>query len=195
MCTEKEHLKYAVLGVELFQEKGQDFSEEISALFVKTCIALEDPMAAVKLFLKLNRRIAAWQSASSVKRLVESAYATAGAGASGESDADAVPLTTSMVNMLGVLQYKGVVIVPETLQTVAADAAEADDPVLNKRITAVIRKAYAAAGQAEAGEELLKQHPVLLSNQATVTKGMIDSKTGRKGGASDGNKEAAAEDA
>lgn len=170
MCEEKEHLKYAILGVELYQSKGQDFTEEISSLFVKTCIKHGDPMAAVKIFLKLNRRIAAWQSATSVKRLVEAAYATAAASS--------LPApTTEAVNLLGVLQYKGVHVLPETVTLVAGDAAKTNDPVLNKRMVAIIRQCYTEAGKTEDGEALMQQLPVLLSNQAATTKGMIDSKT------------------
>jgi hypothetical protein len=166
LCTEPEHLKYALLGVEAFQKKGQDFSEEISGLFVNTCLKLNDPMVAVDLFLKVNRRIAAWQTASSVQRLVASAATL--------ESVPAAERTTKLVNMLGMLNYKGVHLLPASVETVAALAHAKNDPVLNKRMAQVIERALVAAGAPE-GQALLEKFPLLLSNQATKTQGLIDS--------------------
>lgn len=166
LCTEPEHLKYALLGVETFQKRGLDFSEEISGLFVKTCIKYKNPMMAVNLFLKMNRRIAAWQTPSSVHRLVESVLAEAGD--------DAGKHTTSLVNMMGMLHYKGVRLFPATLEAVAALAHAKNDAVLNKRMALVIQLALVETGAPE-GQQMLEKFPLLLSNQASSTKGLIDS--------------------
>jgi len=165
MCTEPDHLKYALLGVEAFQQKGQDFSEEISGLFVKTCIKYNSPLTAVELFLKVNRRISAWQTPSSVHRLIESVQTQA---------VNKTEHTTSLVNMLGVLHYKGVRLFPSTIEVVAELAHTKNDSVLNKRMAHVIQLALVEQGAAE-GQQLLEKFPLLLSNQAKNTQGLIDS--------------------
>lgn len=72
LCQTPEHVKYAVYGVEYFQSKGMDFSQEINSLFVKTCVRCDDPMAAAKVFLVPRNRIGAWSTVTSIHRLVES---------------------------------------------------------------------------------------------------------------------------
>lgn len=164
LCRSPEHIKYAVLGVEMFQKKGQDFSEETSGLFVKTCIKLNSPMTAVDLFLKVNRRIAAWQSPSSVDRLVDSVLT---------ETPDAGKHTTALVNMLGVLQYKGVTLSTDVVKKVAALANEKNDSVLNKRMVQVV-KGLRHRDSSEL-DEILQQNPQMVANQAEKTGGLVDS--------------------
>ena len=158
LCEKPEQLKYVLLGVELFQKKGQDFTEEISSLFVKTCIKHNEPLMAVDLFLKLNRRLAAWQTSSSIHRLIESVRS--------KSSSEYV---TQSVNLLGVLSYKGVRLAEPTIRLVTEDASIRNDPILNTRLERIIRK------HVQNPSELLDKYPVILSNQVKQTKGMLDS--------------------
>ena len=70
-CQTKDHVRYAVQGVELYQRKRHDFSEEVNSHFVSACIRGESPMAAVELFLKPSYRIGAWSTLTSIGRLVD----------------------------------------------------------------------------------------------------------------------------
>jgi hypothetical protein len=54
--------KYAALGVELYQRKGQDFSEEICSHFIQACIRSKGTHLAGKIFLDKRNRISAWAS-------------------------------------------------------------------------------------------------------------------------------------
>lgn len=159
-CTGPEHAKYAVLGVELYQENGQDYSEEISALFVKTCIACQQPMQAVDMFLKINRRIAAWQTVASVKRLVDSVR-----------EVEPNVHTTKLVNLLGVLQYKGVTVHVDTIKDVAKDASNVNDPILNKRMYKIINDGC----DSETASALFETFSNIAENRAALTGGKIDS--------------------
>jgi hypothetical protein len=111
-------------------------------------------MVAVNLFLKINRRIAAWQTATSVKRLVESVY-------SSTAYQDNVP-TTEIINMLGMLQYKGVGIFPDTLKLVASKAVILNDPILNTRLVRIIKQSANTNG--DAVNEILSEYTTLSVN-------------------------------
>eukprot|EP01041_Mallomonas_annulata_P010713 gene10712-22368_t len=68
LCDDAETIKYAVLGIELYQRKGQDFSEE-------ACIRANEPMKAASMFLKYENRISAWTTKTAMNRLSESLLA------------------------------------------------------------------------------------------------------------------------
>lgn len=72
LCKEPHHVKYALKGVEYFQLKGNDFSEEVCTLFVRTCVMCGNPETAANEFLKQNHRIGAWLTQASFKVLIES---------------------------------------------------------------------------------------------------------------------------
>jgi hypothetical protein len=71
MCQNEEHVKYAVLATELYQEKAVDFSEELNGLFVKACIRGNNPHAAAKHFIHKKNRMGAWCTSASLNRLLE----------------------------------------------------------------------------------------------------------------------------
>ena len=71
LCKTRDHVKYAVLGVELYQRKRHDFSEEVNSHFVSACIRGGEPMAAVELFLRPSHRIGAWSTLTSMQRLID----------------------------------------------------------------------------------------------------------------------------
>lgn len=76
MCTAPDHLVYAIQGVQLFQRKGQDFSEEVCSHFIKACIRTENSRAAVEIINKYNYRIGAWLTQTSLLNLLQSISAT-----------------------------------------------------------------------------------------------------------------------
>lgn len=66
-----EHVKYAVKGLEIYQRKGQEFSEELNSHFIKACIRGENPHAAAEMIAIRKNRIGAWSTPTSIHRLVE----------------------------------------------------------------------------------------------------------------------------
>jgi len=71
-CLEPDHLKYAIKGVEMYQRKGHDFSEEINSLFIRLCIAAKNPKAAIDICSVYKYRLGAWSTPSSLGNLIES---------------------------------------------------------------------------------------------------------------------------
>jgi hypothetical protein len=72
MCENSNHVKYAVLGTNLFQEKKYDFNEELNSIFVSACIRGGEPTAAAKVFAYRKNRIGSWCTTTSLNRLLES---------------------------------------------------------------------------------------------------------------------------
>ncbi len=68
-------IKYAVKTAEIYQRKGQDFSEEVNSHFIQACVRSKSPLVALEYFLKPKNRLAAWTTATSLNRLLESALA------------------------------------------------------------------------------------------------------------------------
>ena len=56
-CTLPNHVKYAVGAVQYYQIKGQDFSEDVNSLFIKACVAGDNPIAAAEVILKVSSTI------------------------------------------------------------------------------------------------------------------------------------------
>lgn len=94
MCENVDDLRFAVGGVDLFQRKRQDFSEEINSLFIKLCIRFNSPQTAATIFLKYKNRISAWTTITALNRLLKSL-----------SERNEVVL---IIDMLKVLVSKGV---------------------------------------------------------------------------------------
>ncbi len=65
-------MRYAVLGIELYQRKGYDFSEELCSHFVRACVMGKSPETAVNVFSKYKNRISAWLTATSLQSLLVS---------------------------------------------------------------------------------------------------------------------------
>jgi hypothetical protein len=98
----QEHLKYAVLAADLYQRKGQDFSEEVNSLFVKACVQAKDPHVAVDYFFLRKKRLGAWTTVTSFNRLTEAVLESGTPG-----------------NILGVaelLRYKGLYLNRESVE-------------------------------------------------------------------------------
>lgn len=62
--------RFARLGVDMFQRKGQDFSEEVNAHFVKAGIRSSSVRSTIDVLLQYNHRIGAWTSTNSLNYLL-----------------------------------------------------------------------------------------------------------------------------
>jgi len=103
-CKTKDDVKYGAKLVEVFQEKGQDFSEEVNSHFVAMCIRGEQPLVAVKQFSKYKNRIGAWTTPKSFHSLVTSALT--------EKDAEVVK---ELAAALDTMTSKGVKVNADTV--------------------------------------------------------------------------------
>jgi len=71
MCTDASSVKYGLSAVELYQIKGQDFSEEVNSHFISMCIRGGSPLLAVKHMSFFKNRLGARTTQTSLHRLVE----------------------------------------------------------------------------------------------------------------------------
>lgn len=71
MVEDESNVKYAVLGIQLYQRKGHDFNEELCSHFIRACVRGNKPSAASELIIDFSNRIGAWASATSFHHLVE----------------------------------------------------------------------------------------------------------------------------
>ena len=67
-----EHVKYAVLAAELYNKKGNDFSVEVNALFIRSCLKGNNTKAVIDHFKVFSNRLSAWTGIPSFNRLLES---------------------------------------------------------------------------------------------------------------------------
>jgi hypothetical protein len=67
-CGPKD-AKYAGLGIDWFQKKGFDFSEELNTLFIDACVRGQKPEVAVSRFIYGKGRIGAWSTPRSLNKL------------------------------------------------------------------------------------------------------------------------------
>ena len=77
MCvkiSDPKDVKYAKYAAELFQRKGQDFSEETNSHFVMACIRGNAPGVVVEHFSKSKHRLGAWTTNKSFNRLLEALH-------------------------------------------------------------------------------------------------------------------------
>jgi len=71
LCLQYNKVRHGLLAVELYQKKGQDFSEDVNGLFVKMCVQAGSPIVAINHFKKFKNRLSAWSTQTSLHRLVE----------------------------------------------------------------------------------------------------------------------------
>ena len=67
---EENHGKFALLGVQWFQDKGMDFDKETAGLFIKKCLLTNRAKDAAILISKWKNRISAWMSVGSTNSLI-----------------------------------------------------------------------------------------------------------------------------
>lgn len=70
MISDPLDVKYAKIAAELYQKKGQDFSEETNSIFIAACIRGGAPDVVVEHFAKSKHRLGAWTSNTSFNRLL-----------------------------------------------------------------------------------------------------------------------------
>lgn len=72
--SDPKDVKYAKYAAELFQRKGQDFSEETNSHFVMACIRGNAPGVVVEHFSDSKHRLGAWTTNKSFNRLLEALH-------------------------------------------------------------------------------------------------------------------------
>lgn len=122
--------KFAQLAADLYQRKGQDFSEEINSHYIKACIRTNTVGTAVECFGRPEHRLGAWTTVKGLVSLLESAPADVS--------------LDSVVSMLHVLQKKGLRMNEKIFEAAAA--------LVQRRPAAE----QAAAGEGEAAPALAR---------------------------------------
>ena len=106
MCNSPELARYGLYGVDLYQRKGQDFSEEVNSHFIRS-VAVEgkQAVAVAKMIAKWKNRIGAWGTTTSLQRLMQGLIDQAPADGSVDGEASIAELA---VSVLEVSHRKGV---------------------------------------------------------------------------------------
>jgi len=69
-CDDAANLKYVRKGIQLYQRKGNDFSEEVCNFIIKACIRFDDLKMISDLICMPGHRIGAWLSSKSAMLLI-----------------------------------------------------------------------------------------------------------------------------
>lgn len=141
-ACEPTDAKYAGLGVDWFQEKGFDFSEELNTLFVDACVRGNMPEVAVSRFIYGKGRIGAWSTPKSLNKLFESLRE--------KKDAQA------MVNVLETLIPKNVRINNVTVILCLTACCEVQSRDLYRRVVELTHGSL----DKEYMETILARHPI-----------------------------------
>jgi hypothetical protein len=148
-CGPKD-VKYAGAGVDWFQEKGFDFSEELNTLFVDACVRSKKPEVAVSRFIYGKGRIGAWSTPKSLNKLFESLRE--------KNDAQ------GMVNVLEALIPKNVRVNNVTVILCLTACCEAGSRDLYQRVVELTRGSV----EEEYMNKLLSRHPMPEEEQLEV---------------------------
>lgn len=117
MCNEEKQAHLAVRGVNLYQSKGQDFSEEVNAHFVKQMLQMGAVDQALHVLTKPQHRLGAYMTPKSTDTFLQALAAK--------------PNVPGMVKVLQTLQNKGLFLKSvETATTVLKLVSEAGDAEL-----------------------------------------------------------------
>ena len=65
-------MKYAGLGIDWFQKKGFDFTEELNSAFIQLCLENDQLDPIKQRFLIKKNRISSWTTPSSIYKLLSS---------------------------------------------------------------------------------------------------------------------------
>lgn len=147
-CTTKDDVKYGAQMVELFQRKGQDFSEEVNSHFVAMCIRAGQPELAVKHFSKYNNRIGSWTTPKSFLSL-----ATAAIQASAAAKDKQVATVKDLATALDVITLKGVRVAPDSIKLLLQHCGA--EPQVHAQLSTVAARVLGA----DEGAKLVAQHP------------------------------------
>lgn len=149
-ACEATDAKYAGLGVDWFQEKGFDFSEELNTLFIDACIRGQKPEVAVSRFIYGKGRIGAWSTAKSLNKLFEALR--------DKKDAQA------MVNVLESLIPKNVRVNNVTVMLCLTTCCEVQSRPLYQRVVELTEGSL----DGESMQELLAKHPIPEEEEAEI---------------------------
>jgi len=131
-CVEPEHATFIRLAVQLYQRKGQDFSEEVGAQFIKACLRVNDPKLAGELIAKYKNRIGAWVTKKPLYDLFQAL-----------SDLNEVEM---MVTISEVVHLKGnhAINSVDTMELVVKSASASNDLSLHNRSVEIATKILSA---------------------------------------------------
>lgn len=133
-CQTEDHAKYAVKGVEYYQLKGNDFSEEINSIFIKACIRANKPRMAADQILVFKNRIGAWTTVTALNRLLTSLLAN------GEE-------AEILVNVITMVIFKGIKINLDTIELALKSCIEKNDYESYVRVQAIAEKGAVSNAQ------------------------------------------------
>jgi hypothetical protein len=102
LCSEPSHVKYIIQGLNIYQRKGSDFTENIANHFVESCLRCQNPNEALQVLSKYNYRIGAWLNSKSFHVLISNLNDTVDSG--------------FVLDALKTLAKKGLVPLPETFK-------------------------------------------------------------------------------
>jgi uncharacterized protein YifE (UPF0438 family) len=140
-CKTGEDLRYGAQLVQLFQTKGQDFSEEVNSHFVSMCVRAEQPQVAIEHFSKYKNRIGSWTTPKSFHNL-----------ATDTVEQNKPELVQALSVALEVMVSKGVIVSSDSLKLLLQRAGESET---HARLAAVAGKVLGL----EAAAALVAAHP------------------------------------
>lgn len=108
-CSKAEDIKYITKGLDFYQFKGMDFTEELNAQFINACLRSSDVKTAISTFSKYENRISAWTSPKSLKKLVDAAV---------DSSRSNIEDPMDVIKVLVILKSKGTTIPNTIIDTV-----------------------------------------------------------------------------
>jgi hypothetical protein len=137
LCKEKGDLKTVKRAVQMYQRRGQDFSEETGASFVNTCLRLNEPKLAGEVLSKYKNRIGSWVTKKPLLNLFEAL-----------AELKEVEM---MVTISEVLHLKGnpSIQAVDTLELVVKSASSNGDIPLYSRSVEIATKILYSSGAAE----------------------------------------------
>ena len=160
-CTTKDDVKYGTQMVELFQRKGQDFSEEVNSHFVAMCIRAGQPELAIKHFSKYNNRIGSWTTPKSFLSL-----ATAAIQASAAAKDTQMATVKDLATALDIVTLKGVRVTQDSLKLLLQHCGA--EPQVHAQLSAVAARVFGADEAAKLVAEYPAPAPAAPETEAAV---------------------------
>ena len=144
MCNTPELARFGLHAVDLYQRKGQDFSEEVNSHFIRSvAVEGERAVSAAKVIAKWKNRIGAWGTTTSLQKLLQGLLDQGSPEeAVGDSEVNVAELA---VTVLEVSQKKGVGLTKPNFEVAMKLIAEVEVEVEDEA-------PVAAAGEGEGGE-------------------------------------------
>ncbi len=127
-----EEIKYGVRAADLYQKKGNDFSELANATFINACIRSKSPQAALDIFRVFPNRLGAWTTPSSCNRLLR-CCAEHG-------------VTEHVLDTVAMLKKKGLPLNSESYKTLHQLAEKTTDEIVKTAFVEFIKRDLGSEG-------------------------------------------------